>query len=81
MLGDPLLVEAEPVLAEVADDGFTRDVPQRVIIRSMRGSDDARTRTWMSPSRWSRSSSTRKRPMKPVAPVTKYDMAARLLRR
>ena len=44
--------------------------PQRAISASSRPIDPARTSTWISPSR-SSSRSTRWRPMKPVAPVTK----------
>ena len=61
--------------------GTTRSVPQR-----SEQSLDARPATprgpgrRSSPSRWSSSSWTRCRPMKPVAPVTKYAMPATLLR-
>ena len=55
--------------------GTTRSVSQSSIIVCRRGSEPWRTRTKIVPSRWSSSSSTRCRPMKPVAPVTKYDMA------
>src|SRR3954454_11560639 len=48
--------------------------PQRSISASRRSRESSRTRTWMSPSR-SSSRSTRWRPMKPVAPVTKYAIA------
>ena len=59
--------------------GTTRSVSQTWIIVCRRGSDASRTSAKIVPSRWSSSSSTRCRPMKPVAPVTKYDMGATLL--
>ena len=64
-----------PALVRSPVTGMTRLVSQRLINASIRGSDPLRTRTKMSPSRWSSSSSTRNLPMNPVAPVTKYDMA------
>ena len=70
----PVLVgDAEQRLGEVADDrldAVARRGPQPARRASSFSRDSSRTSTWMSPSRSSRRS-TRCRPMKPVAPVTK----------
>ena len=58
-------------LARSPTTGMTRSLPQRRVSSSSRASEPSRTRTKISPSRLSRSSWTRKRPMNPVAPVTK----------
>ena len=72
VLLDPRVVDAEAALLQVADDGLDAlGAGQRAISASSLSREPSRTSTWMSPSRLRSSSSTRWRPMKPVAPVTK----------